>query len=72
MFYDYHRLIIKIYERFGDIDDFAKVLGISRQKLMLKLNNKEFFEQCEIIKACDILNIKDNEINSYFFNMISQ
>lgn len=43
----------------------AKLLEISAQSFSYKLNNKVEFKASEIVKLCEILDIKDKE--AYFF-----
>lgn len=47
--------------------DFASKLGISLQTLYNKLNNCTEFKAGEIIKACEILNLKGKERGKIFF-----
>ncbi len=47
-------------------DDFATLMGISRQTLSNKMNNKSEWKACEIDKACGILGISVNEGISLF------
>lgn len=41
--------------------EVALKMGISYQSLSLKINNKREFKQSEIIKLCEVLNIKDGK-----------
>lgn len=43
----------------------AEILGISRQALSLKINDKSDFTASEIAKLCEILKIDNKE--TYFF-----
>lgn len=50
------------------ISYIADFVGISRQLLWKKLNNKTFFNQYEIEKMCKVLEITDlNEKEAIFF-----
>ncbi len=65
--YGYRRLRGKIVELYGTNGEFAKALGISKNSLSLKLNNKSGFLQSDIVKWCDLLQIPMTEIAEYFF-----
>lgn len=65
MNFNYNKLKGKITECFSSQKNFAKSLGISERSLSLKLNNKLFFSQDEIEKACSLLGI--NDVGTYFF-----
>lgn len=46
----------------------AKELGITRQSFTMKINNESFFNQPQIQKLCDILNITSlSEKDMIFF-----
>ncbi len=57
----------KIVEVFGSIRDFSKVLGISEQSLVAKLNARTPFKQSEIVQWCNLLGIPKDQIHEYFF-----
>ena len=59
--YDYSKLKGKIRETFEKQSEFATALGISDASLSNKLNNKNFFDQNEISKAINLLNINSGE-----------
>lgn len=63
----YNKLRGRIVEKFGSQGAFAEKLGISRQWVSMKLNNKSEFSQSEILKWCDVLEISEREIVDYFF-----
>ncbi len=65
--YGYRRLRGRIVERFGTNGEFAKALGMSKNSLSLKLNNKSGFSQADIVKWCDLLEIPMSQIAEYFF-----
>lgn len=67
MAYNYKKLLGRIVEVYGTQYEFAKALSISEHTLSIKLNNKVNFKQCEIAKACELLNINSAEISEYFF-----
>ena len=67
--YDYSRLLGKIKEKSKSNAVFSSKLGISERTLSQKLNNKVDFKQHEIIKSCQILDIPDEQIGLYFFDL---
>lgn len=67
--YNYQKLLGKIKEVFNDNSSFASAMEKSERTISLKLNNKREFKQSEIIVACELLNIRVNEIPSYFFEL---
>ena len=69
MSYDYRKLKGKIIEKFGTQSKFAEKLGVSERTLSLKLNNKVYWVQDEITKACKLLGISENEAHKYFFEI---
>lgn len=72
MAFDYDKLRGRIIEKFRTQGNFAKALGVSERTLSLKLNNKIFFQQDEITKISNLLNIALDEIQEYFFNQKAQ
>lgn len=67
MEFDYSKLRGKIKEIFGTQDCFASKLGMGRVSLSQRLNNTLEFSQCEIERACTLLEIAPEEISVYFF-----
>lgn len=67
MAFDYSRLRGKIKEVYGTQEDFATAMILSNVSLSAKLNNKVFFTQPEINKACELLGIPLDFIPVYFF-----
>ena len=65
--YDYSKLRGKIKEKYGVQSVFAKDLGISHVSLSARLNNKIGWNQTEMLRSCDLLDIPDEELRSYFF-----
>lgn len=65
--YNYNLLTDRIKNKFKNISSFGRSLGISEKELLLKLENKIEFEQSEIVKTCDILEIEEKDIKIYFF-----
>lgn len=67
MAFNYSKLNGKIVEKCGTQGRFAELMGLSERTISLKLNNKIMFKQDEIIKAVNILDLADDEIQVYFF-----
>lgn len=65
--YNYAKLLGRIVEKAGTQRNFAEQMGLSERSVSLKLNGKTGWKQCEISKACSILEIGDKEISTYFF-----
>lgn len=69
MAYDYTKLNGRIIEKCGTRAAFAKKMGLSERTISLKLNNKVSWKQPEMQKATEILEISEDEIQSYFFTI---
>lgn len=67
--YNYAKLLGRITEKMGTQGIFADQMGLSERTVSLKLNGKVGWKQVEISKACEVLEIPDNEIHSYFFDI---
>lgn len=67
--YDYSKLKGRIIEKLGSQHKFAKSMSLTEKTISSKLNNEVFWKQNEISKACDILDIKEDEIKKYFFKL---
>lgn len=65
--YSYNKLRGRIIEKYGTQEKFAEALGITKQWLSLKMTGKSPFNQVTIRQWCDLLDINDNEISTYFF-----
>lgn len=65
--YNYSKLLGRIVEKVGTQSNFAEKMELSERSISLKLNGKVGWKQCEIAKACQVLEINDNEIPAYFF-----
>ena len=65
--FKYSKLSGRIKEKCGSQANFANMIGLSERTICLKMNNKVEWKQGEIIKACNILDIADEDIPSYFF-----
>lgn len=67
MAFDYSKLRGRIVEKFDTQGAFAKAIGLSQRSLSLKLQGKLFFRQDEIERAINLLCIKPEDIDKYFF-----
>lgn len=65
--YDYSKLRGRITEKTGNQSSFAQRMKLSETTIYSKLNGKIEFKQSEILDACKILEIPENEIKAYFF-----
>lgn len=65
--YNYSKLLGRIVEKVGTQSNFAEKMELSERSISLKLNGKVGWKQSEIAKACQVLEISDNEIPAYFF-----
>lgn len=71
MEFNYNKLKGKIKEVYGTQQEFAKALGISATTLNTRLKNETFFNQSEIEKTKELLNLKNGEeIMDIFFTTI--
>lgn len=69
--FDYSILRGKIVEKYKTQKLFAKELGISERSLSLKLNNRIYFTQDEILKCIKLLNEPLEKIVPLFFCKLS-
>lgn len=69
MAYNYSKLLGRITEKFKTQGCFASEMGLSERSLSRKLNCKVGFKQKEITKACQLLEIPENEMPDYFFTL---
>lgn len=65
--FDYSKMRGKIREKFGTQNAFAKAMEFSSATLSDKLNNKVQWNQKEIDKAAELLEISKEDIVAYFF-----
>lgn len=72
MIYDYSKLKGKIVEVFTTQIEFARAMGLSERTISLKLSNKIDWKQSEIVRACKLLRIPKEEMDSYFFKFLVQ
>lgn len=67
MKYNYAKLNGRIIECYGTQRNFAEAMGISSEAMSKKMNNKTFWRQQDIDKACTLLEIAPIDIPAYFF-----
>ena len=67
MEFDYAKLRGRIREVCETQERFSDLMGMSKPTISAKLNNKSEFTQPEIIRAVEVLNLRFDEISSYFF-----
>lgn len=68
MKFNYSSLYNKIVEKYGNVYNFAKASGLSEKSITLKLNGKAEWEQEDIAKAIELLEMDSSDIPRYFFN----
>lgn len=69
--YNYNKLKGRITEKIGNQANFAQQMKLSETTIYSKLSGKIEFKQSEILDACKILDIPDDEMQKYFFSIIS-
>ena len=69
MQYNYAKLTGRIIEKMKTRKAFSMAMGISEKSISQKLTGKTGWKQSEIFKACNLLDIKPNEIPDYFFTL---
>ena len=62
-----HKLKCRILEKFGDMESFAKAMGIAKNTLSMKLNYHVAISDRDIIKMNDLLDISIDEIGVFYF-----
>ena len=67
--FDHSKLNGRIREKYGTHRKFAKAMGISEATLSSKLTNKTYFNQCEVVRAMDLLGIDAGNESAYFFTL---
>ena len=65
--FDYSKLRGRIVEKYGNMNAFAKAVGISKVALSRKLNNKTSITKEEMISWSDILDISIDEYGAFYF-----
>lgn len=64
--FDYSKLNEKIIRTFLTRTAFCEAFGVSTSNLSLKMNNKHYFTQPQIAKACSLLKIPQSQVGKYF------
>lgn len=64
---DYSKLKGRIVEKCGTQGNFAQKMGLSERTVSLKLSGKIPFKQPEILKALEVLDLSEEDIQAYFF-----
>ena len=67
MLFDYSKLSGLINQKYATRVNFATKIGLSEHSLSSKMNNKRQWKQVEICRACELLDINQAEIPTYFF-----
>ena len=65
--FDYSKLKGKMKEKGYTQNDVAEAINKDKSTLNLKLNNQYLFDQNEIKKIIELLDIPATEIKEYFF-----
>ena len=60
----------RIIQKYASQSSFAVHLGTTEQTVTAKLNGRTQFSQDDIVKWCNALDIKAEEIGEYFFEKI--
>ncbi len=68
--FDYSKLRGRIVEKCQTSKVLADKIGLSAHSLSLKLNNKLFFKQNEMILVAEVLEFPIEEIPAYFFTKV--
>ena len=67
--FDYSKLRGKIREKFGSYEKLDSEISFTTVTLSRKLNNKGYFGSNEIMELIEALDIEEEEVNEYFFNV---
>lgn len=65
--FDLSKLRGRIVEVYRTQKAFAEALGVSERTMVLKLSGERYFTIPEIKQTAKLLEIKDEEIQEYFF-----
>lgn len=65
--FDYSKLRGRIVEKYTTCAAFAEAFGCSRSVLSAKLSGTSPWTIAEVRRACELLDIKPEEIHLYFF-----
>jgi DNA-binding Xre family transcriptional regulator len=66
--FNFDKLTGLIVEKFKTKKNFSKSINLSERSVYLKLQGKVEFKPSEIDKACELLDIKIEDIPIYFFD----
>lgn len=69
MAYQTEKLEARIIEKYGTQKAFAEKIGVRRSTLSRYLSSGRDWRGSSLIKAVRALDIKDDEIDSYFFDL---
>ena len=67
MSFDYSKLNGRIREKYGTQKKFAEAIGMNPATISMKLTNKRYFDQPDIVRSVDALEIAPGEVTTYFF-----
>ena len=67
MAFNYDKLSGKIVEVFGTRYKFAEAMNWSERTLSLKMSGERSWNQPDICRAIDLLNLTEEDIPTYFF-----
>jgi len=70
--YDYSKLRGRIVEKFGTQSKFADAMGWSDRTMSLKMSGEVPWRQPDIVQAVELLELKQEDISSYFFTYVVQ
>ena len=67
MEFKYDKLKGRIKEKYRTQENFAKAIGKTQTTTSFKINGKRLWNQEEIIKAIELLDLSKDDIVEYFF-----
>lgn len=68
--YNYNKLRGLITEHFRTLANFAKAMNMGTTTLNSRLQSDSYFDQIEIERAVELLEIKENDVDIVFFTHI--
>ncbi len=63
----YPKLRGRIIEKYGSLEKFRALVGLSGTAMSKKMNGRTGFSQTDILKWCELLDIDLQEIGPYFY-----
>lgn len=69
--FDMAKLKGRIIEKYGTLQQFASIFGIFQGTLGKKLDGRSYWDQAEIIRAAELLDVTPEEIPVFFFTLKS-